>query len=353
MAITGCTEVLRTRDSNIELLRCLLMFMIVIVHITGHNIMDSDNPVQLGEKNWWWANFLESLSEPAVNCFVLISGYYTIKLSFKKIVVFLLPILFYEVLLSLLQYRYYHEISITPFHYWFVRIYFGLMLLSPLLNIALKYVSKNQLATILILLLLFYSVFSTPPLWCLSGNEGRNMLIFIMLYLIGYYIRHYYEENYSSGIYLLTYILLCVVLNIETYLLARIGRYAGSATLSYNYDNILVILMAISLFLFFSKLHVKSRFINYVARSAFFVYIISENDYVWPHPYGLYDLLDVQTWNETSAYPLLVVGAALSIFSVCIVIDKLRLLLFGKIEQRIGSFLERYLGKLFINLPHI
>jgi len=345
------TTGVKMRDSNIELLRCLLMFMIVIVHITGHNIMDSSNPVQLGDNNWWWANILESFSEAAVNCFVIISGYYTLKLGVKKIVVFLLPILFYEVLLSLIQFRFYHSISVSPFHYWFVRVYFGLLLLSPLINIALKYINKRQLGTVILLLTLFYSIFSLPPLWCLSGNDGKNVLIFILLYLIGYYLKHYYKSDKSPWVYLGAYCFFGSLLVIETYVLARIGRYEGSATLSYHYDNIIIILMAVSLFLFFSKFQIKSRFINWVASSSFYVYIISENNFVWPHPYGIYDLLRAETWNTSSLYPLYVIGASLGIFVSCICIDKFRILLFGKVENKMGSFIEKALDKPSLEIP--
>lgn len=144
--------------------------------------------------------------------------------------------------------------------------------------------------------------------------------------------------------------LLSVLLVLETFILAKVGRYVGSATLSYHYDNIIVILMAISLFLLFTKLHIKSRFINWVASSSFFVYIISENNYVWNHPNGIYDLLRASTWNTMNIYPILVLAAAFFIFIFCIVIDKIRQLTFGKLESKIGDYSEKIIGKLPVSL---
>ena len=341
----------KPRESNIELLRCLLMFMIVIVHFTGHNIMDATNPVQLGDKNWWSSNILETFSEAAVNCFVIISGYYTIKLSFKKIVLFLLPIFFYELLFSIIQYNHYHQLSFTPFNYWFVRVYFGLLLLSPLLNYSLCQLTKKQIRTIIILLLAFYSVFTIVPQWNISYNSGKNIQLFIVLYFIGYYIRKYCNLEYKAWIFLVCFLFLGLILLFETYFLAKIGHYKGSATMSYNYDNIIIILMAIALFIIFQKLQIQSIFINWIAKSSFFVYIISENTFVYMHPYGLYDYIGTLSWNSSNMYPVLILISALGVFVCCILIDKIRLLIFGKAEQRIADVIDNILSRFTMDLP--
>ena len=108
------------RLSNIELLRILLMYMVVILHFVGHNALSANNEFHLVDKNWISANLLESFSCCAVDCFVLISGYFTIRFRLSKLVVFLLPIAFYELCISILFYRYYGTISYTPFNYRFV-----------------------------------------------------------------------------------------------------------------------------------------------------------------------------------------------------------------------------------------
>lgn len=56
----------------------------------------------------------------------------------------------------------------------------------------------------------------------------------------------------------------------------------------------LVYLAAVSLFMAFAKLNIKSNIINWVATSSFFVYIISENENMYKHPYGIYDILEVE-----------------------------------------------------------
>lgn len=185
------------RLSNIELLRCFLMFLIVVQHFIAHNILSKDNPVGIGEDNFVIANLMLSFCVCAVNCFVLISGYFGITFSIKKLVLFLLPILCYEVIISLLWYPYRNHISVTPFNYWFVRPYVALMIISPLLNLGIEMVGKKKLLILISLLILIFIL----PITSLSGNAGKNILIFVILYMTGRYIRLYYKSRLKWGVF--------------------------------------------------------------------------------------------------------------------------------------------------------
>ena len=185
----------KVRDSNIELLRCLLMLLIVIQHFVAHNILSKDDPVDYGGKNFISANMLLAFCVSAVNCFVLISGYYGIKFSLKKLFLFLLPIFFYELVMSFIWYPCKHHVSITAFNYWFVRSFVALMIISPILNKGLECLNRRQIQVILLLLIAIFIV----PLSSFSGNAGKNILIFVLLYLTGYYLRHFYKNKLSGG----------------------------------------------------------------------------------------------------------------------------------------------------------
>ena len=56
------------------------MFLIVVSHFVAHNILDRnlENPISIGDMNYISSNLLLSASIGAVNCFVIISGYFTI-----------------------------------------------------------------------------------------------------------------------------------------------------------------------------------------------------------------------------------------------------------------------------------
>ena len=311
------------RQSNIELLRCVLMFMVVVSHFVDHNILEKNTPVELGGDNFIVSHLLNSLCICAVNCFVLISGYFTIKLSLRRILLFLIPIAFYQFLLSVVFYPFNHSISISPFRYWFVSPYVGLMLLSPLLNKGLEQLSWKGLRNIICVLLLLFVL----PVISVSGQNGRNLFMFILMYLTGYYIRHYYSKNSQWWRYCLLYMLFATLVFTEAFVLIKMGFNQGYATMSYYYDNILIFFEAVFLFLLFTKFD--------------FVYIISENENMYTGSHSLYAMMGVGSWNHLAIYPFLILGSALLVFICSILVDKVRVTIFSNLEDRIGEWADK------------
>ena len=83
------------RQSNFELLRIILMLMIVGLHTLFHG---GALPLLTPEHaNYYIANTYESLFIVAVNCFIIISGYFRIKGSIKKVLKIEFQILFYSI----------------------------------------------------------------------------------------------------------------------------------------------------------------------------------------------------------------------------------------------------------------
>lgn len=128
----------KTRNASFELLRIICMFMIVYYHLFVK--IDYMSVIKSPE----YSTILYPL-HIAVVCFVLISGYFRIKLSCHKLLKFLIQVLFYNVLaygiyvflsggFSIKDFLF----SFLPFSHnqdlWFVRTYLMLMLISPILN---------------------------------------------------------------------------------------------------------------------------------------------------------------------------------------------------------------------------
>lgn len=127
---------MKTRNASFELLRIVCMFMIVLYHL------------------FWVVFHPEVVNSPeysammyplhiAVVCFVLISGYFGIKPSFKKLIVFYSQILFYNVLCYVVSSWYLDSFNIKDFvvsflplshnqDLWFIRTYTILFLISPI-----------------------------------------------------------------------------------------------------------------------------------------------------------------------------------------------------------------------------
>jgi len=128
---------------------------------------------------------------------------------------------------------------------------------------------------------------------------------------------------------------------LENYVFHYYGKGHIAYKIVYSYDNILLFAEAIFLFLIFLKVKVQSKVINWIASSSFFVYIISENENMYLSPFSMYDMLGVRTWDNSDNYILLILGASLGVFCIAILIDKIRVLMFGWFEKSIGIKLDK------------
>ena len=142
-----------------------------------------------------WVLSMYYLSHWGVLVFILLSGYFTIKLSVKRIVNFWL----YCAIWMLLSYLFSFAIGnsewnvvsllqcllpISKTNLWFVPFYFWLMLLSPLINAGINGLSNRMLSIMTIALLLF-SLYTSLIWQSPIVNNGKSVVYFITLYLIG------------------------------------------------------------------------------------------------------------------------------------------------------------------------
>ena len=165
--------------------------------------------------------------------------------------------------------------------------------------------------------------------------------------MISFYIKHHFTLRCSwEGCFFL-YLLSIALIMLETLAFHKTGKNYGAGTYSYNRDSIFVIASSVSLFLTFLKLNFKSKFVNWIAGSCFFVYIISENVNLWKSPYSMYDFFHVEEWSNSTFYPMYILGASLLVFILCIMLDKIRNRIFNKVENKAGILADRLQTKYF------
>ena len=134
MKITTVAQ--NVRQSNMELLRIVAMFMILVYHTVYYVFYDyrGESPIFAS---------LMTLLHIGVPLFVLISGYFGIKPSVKGFFSFYLILLFYNFFLYVIRLVYgdvvfsysdflkqWFPFSIGPY-FWFFKVYMMLYLLSP------------------------------------------------------------------------------------------------------------------------------------------------------------------------------------------------------------------------------
>ena len=308
----------KVRESNFELLRLIAMFFIVLYHLLlKFIVVVDDNPI-------FQAVFLPL--HVAVICFVLISGYFHIKPSIYggakllfPLLVFYLPLTIYEYSQNNVGIKSLLFFSKSP--YWFIRTYFYLFLIAPVLN---SFLNTDRRRVSLLLVLGFIAIYMGWMMHDASMADGKNLVLFMFLYILGDFLRHNKEiiDNVSTPILGGFYLFLntTLIYLYTTYSDTYIGKTIWHV--SYPYCSPILILNAVVLFLVFSRLHFKSKAINWLANSVYTIYILHHQHYV------LYNLIGpfVFSLYKTHHFPIILIFYltiySLAIMSICIIIDK-------------------------------
>ena len=190
------------RNLNVELLRIIAMLLIVLGHCIGHNHLAET----FGGGVRYVLKFIQIVSLPATNCFVLVTGYYQSQSNFKfrKLLLLWLQLLFYSIVLYGICVGFLGEpfrpiellkalLPVSGNQYWFLRVFLGLYVLSPFLNGLAKTLEQKQFQKLLVINFVLFSLWRTfIPFAVTLNSEGGNSLIwFVVLYLTGAYLAQY------------------------------------------------------------------------------------------------------------------------------------------------------------------
>jgi len=349
------------RFSNIELLRLVCMFFIVMLHIL-YEVISFHSLSSITINNIAY-NILFSLVVCAVNVFVLISGYFGINFKIKGFVGYYLQCVYYSIVCLLMAWvlgllpeqptvnMLYDSIFVYSHSpgWWFPVVYAILYLVSPLLNIIVEHLNRRKFI-ILLIVLSFLNVYLGYFMQDQFNPIGYNAQQFIYMYCIGRYLHSCCEFNnkgkwrkYSLSVYILSCLIWCVIgfLN-NQFIHSDIAFLDLFPRVAYN--NPMVLVSSISLFVFFLTLEITSSSIRFWSSSAFAVYLITCNKYVAPAFYHAYGLLFQCV--STKYKVLLLVVVSLATLIICISIDKIRIILMTPMNLRMNSFLDKKESKL-------
>lgn len=312
------SNITTVRQSNFELLRLVSMFFIVFYHLLRFFIVKIDDAVI------YKAMYLPL--HVAVICFVLISGYFHIKPSFRGTVKLLAPLVIFYLPLTL--WEFFHGVggvkSLLLFSkspYWFIRTYFFLFLISPMLN---NFLTDNKRRLQMLLFLGFIAVYMgnvhEPSL-----KDGKNVALFMFLYVLGDCLKvfRFKYERWNISWVLLAYLTLNVLL-VSSYMSFHdnlVGKLLW--VMSYPYCSPILILNASMLFVIFSKIQFKSQIINWLGASVLSVYVLHHQHLIL---YSLIGPIVVQLYNISYNSTILLIGLSLitiAILMICIAIDKI------------------------------
>lgn len=333
------------RNIGLDCLRFISMLMIIFLHYLNRGgLLDIKNTGNIYHIIYY---FIEALSIIAVNCYVLISGYFLIKSKFKwkKVLQLWLEILFYSIFIYfIIVVSGLKELDIKGIiksffpiitkQYWFINIYLVMYILSPFLNKLINSMSKKEYQKLLLILLICFSIISIlPAAYTLDSSRGYGIIWFICLYLIAGYIRIYdipKKLKLNKNFYfLLLYLIFAIMVAAGMLLLDSVSDYLGKENLRekfLQYNNIFVLMESIALFMYFKQLNIKSskliKLIEFIVPLTLAVYLIHEQSQLRTVLYN--KILHTEICYHNPYGILIVIGSVLAIFIVCITIEFIR-----------------------------
>lgn len=326
----------KERQSNFELLRLMAMLMILMLHFDGAAL-----GLPLPEQYWscedWLKTLIESWSIIGVNLFVMISGYFGIRLTSSRLISYVGMCIFYSVGIYLLWLLFSPAAASTTRRWldavlvfshgdlWFVRDYLMLMLLAPLLNGGLQSLDRRQLGILMISLAIINCYFG----WWNNGKvnpTGYCLMQLISLYILGHWLRKIRLSSKSA-----------TVLWLMGYGLTVVMAAFMSSAKSYAYNSPAVILASVGMFMIFANVRLRSRGINALASHSFAVYLIHKNPYVWillKHNI----ISQLNNSAEGAVFLLYMAVLTLIVYSGSIAVDKVR----STILARLTAVMKKY-----------
>ena len=275
---------------NIELLRIILMILIVFHHLLVHGLnFKSINAEGFHSNSHTISDGLvESFLVMAVYCFVFISGYYGLKFRIKTVLNLIIQTFTYSVLIYILyDLIVYNKIilldtvkgflPISRAKWWFITTYFFLYLLSPLLNLAKKYLTKFQfIYVVLVITSINFAIgFVFDPKY-LGVFNGYSLIGFISVYLWGQAFSEYFKIKRGRLFYLSIYIISCLGIFLMFYISLKYINHL-IAWKMFSYNNPLVMISAISFFFLFKSFKIYNTKILYFSSAALGVYLIHDH----------------------------------------------------------------------------
>ena len=273
---------IKERDSGIDLFRIILAVMVILIHInapaTGNVCSNVD---------WMPMKFLVygtmALIYPAVNCYVLISGFYSFRNNrgIRDVFRNLFKLWFCLLFFSLMGYMMaclsgYQAFSLkgliarffplTTGEWWFMTNYFAMMLLSPAMNNILDRSDKRAFWGNIVVALTICSIlpFFVKYQDVLGLLNGSGLIWFVVLYMTGRGIyKFYYKEKQGCKIRFTVSRSFCAYLALSISLVAfgmLFGKvpFLNGYTFS-MYNSPIVYLQAVCLFCIFKAIKVCGR----------------------------------------------------------------------------------------------
>lgn len=345
------------RESGVELLRILAMMGVVLLHYNNATMGQALVLANEGSINQNIVYFVENICICGVCIYVMISGYFMCTSRTRKISkvfelflqVILFKIIFYIVNISRGLDVFSAKglfLNALPNNYYVV-LYSVLYIISPYINIVLLKLTKKQFEKLVISLVSIFLVwnfaidymqnsagidsFGLSSVGMTGSQGGYTIVNFIVIYIIGAYIRLHRNERYDNKkVFLLAIIILFAMFGLSLYE----HRSGYASVITWNYSNPLLVLLSACWFIIFKNIRLKSRIINELAKGSFTCFLI--------HGYFI-SYLKVYEYVNAEVWKLLIhmLISAAGLYLVAYIVYKIYSLCISPIVRLFGKILDR------------
>lgn len=363
----------KIRNSNIELLKLIAIFLIIISHNLPFNYLLRGNEylnLNLASNNYNNAllQFFRYLGQVGNVLFIICSSWFLTEkkeIKIEKICLIILNSFFISIisltLFEICGFDIKKNMIIKQFfpiifaNNWFIGTYLLFYILTPFINLTLQKLNKTQIFDLVI----FLNVFRFIELIKQNNYIFNELFAFIIIYVIVYYIKNYKNDflmniKKSRVNLIVNLILLFLMIIILNFAGLRIGSLNDKVLYFANIKNLIIIMIGISLFcIFYNKKTRYSKIVNFFASETLLIYLIHDNFLIREiiRPLGFkWILINIGYKN----LPLTCIASSFIIFIICILIatvykvfiETLLIKLIDKIlpiiKNKYYTFRERY-----------
>ena len=348
------------RNYSIDLLKCISMVMVIVLHLNQYGLKNAEYDAfgligiarMLGQ----------SFCIVGVNVFVLITGYFLCGKSsglkkenlfdrYKRLIPLWIQLETYSIGIYLILCAFPQSgvkfgvrqlikqaLPLLTNQYWFFTVYVLLILVSPFINHLICQLDRKEYRNMLIVLIAIFSIATSLNTFGDSFGTvyGYSLTWFVVLYIIGGYLRRFDIKNRRYGVWYFVFVLVLFVFRLLMNFGPLKSIHGILSILSDTYTSIFVLGASVSLFLAFSKSKKQYRktgkLIALVSSLSFAVYLIHEHnlfrDKLWQQLVCLNNYTD-----RVEVYFIVVIISIVGIYMVGILTELVRTQLFGLIKR--------------------
>ena len=349
----------KVRDSNLELLRIVAMFMI----IAHHCVLHGGAYTNASETNILISYFFIPGGKLGFDAFLALSMWFLVDRQFssKRFLKMWTEVFFYSVVFAGVSVAFAAgpvgaEGWVGVFFpmignsHGFAAAYLVFYLLIPFLNKLMSRLTKAQTGFLLAVVFLMQVVSVVLGSYTQYYQQfPSEIILFVFIYILMVYLKRYPLKMLSFKSVTLGIFVACwgivftvwVFYNRDT---TNEGlRYFWSAFMN-NESSLLYIVGGVSLFFFFKNLKIpKSKVINFIAKPTFGVLLIHDHNF-FRYPFWS-NIVHTADWYTTAWFPLIVLGVSAATFIGCGAIELLRAYLLERPLFRIGA-IDRFCKKI-------